>query len=1006
MLSMDIEDKKDLLFFDYIPAVTAVIKKNGEIIYFNKRAAEFFDAENNDFQGFPFVNEKDEEYLLSWIRTEQSTERNSREIQVRVSGENRWVTFKHSSIKFKQYGDCHILTFFDVTSYKETYSLLNIKKKTIKMILKGGSLSFVLNKLSLLVEELLHKQLHTGVMFLDEAKEHLHVAASPTLPRSFINRINGVKYTPTLGSCGPAIFTNKMAICTDIATDRNWESSRDMALEHGIHSSWSFPIIIDNESIGTFSMYHSKPYSPTKFEREVLETCSYIIGLAVERDRRKKVAESYAEQTLGTLSNSIKDIVIFKDQTGNWVETNHALKKNIRAEGYCFSGKSEEELIATFPENKPFFLGIKNLTDDTLHSKQTCRKEISIKSQGRNFIYDFKTAPLPHKKGVLLIGRDVTEKTKIKEELETTKMELENTLKLQKAITCKFEKSGDTFKVTMAKGDGLYNFGLDETKMVNRTLEEIFPANKIVQIKEYLDKVWAGEEILGEDDLNGVYFIASIKPSYKNNMVTEIILSAMDITGFKAIENKLKESRRRYQSLVKNSPDAIYYQNLDGEILEANKASGKITGYKVRELQNMPFQNYVKKEYHESTIYHLRKAIDGIPQRYETSLITKSGESCYLSVTKIPVIENGNVSGVFGIAKDITNEKKIVEELKNTKEQLESFIENTSDAIIIMDLRGTILKVNYAFERTFGWSKTEAKGQNIEIIQQERKYKFNKYVKSMFEGKRMSDCETVCCHKLGHSLEISLTLGAIRDKKGNVIALSSIMRDITDRKKTEDLLRKAEQLAMIGQLAAGVAHEIRNPLTSLNGFLQLINEMLGKNEYIAVMRDELKRIEFITNEFLSLAKPQVKLFQKKDISLIIDGVVKIAGIQAVIKNIVITPEYASVLPLIECDENQLKQVFLNILKNAIESMGSGGQIHIYTKVSKGFVQINVIDYGCGIPEERLKHLGEPFYSTKEKGTGLGLMISKKIITEHKGQLLINSTEGIGTTITVLLPYIQ
>jgi PAS domain S-box-containing protein len=322
-----------------------------------------------------------------------------------------------------------------------------------------------------------------------------------------------------------------------------------------------------------------------------------------------------------------------------------------------------------------------------------------------------------------------------------------------------------------------------------------------------------------------------------------------------------------------------------------------------------------------------------------------------------------------------------------------------------MDLTGTILTVNKAFERMFGWSKSEAEGQNIEIIQRERKHEFKEYVKSVYAGNSLSDWETVRYHKLGHPLDISLTVGPIRDKMGIVIAVSSIMRDITDRKKTEDLLRTAEQLAMIGQLAAGVAHEIRNPLTSLNGFLQLINETLGKNEYIYVMRDELKRIEFITNEFLSLAKPHVKLFEKKNMAHIIDAVVKIAEIQGVLKNVVINTQLERNLPLIECDENQLKQVFLNILKNAIESMEDGGEVLIRSYVLHGFIHIDFKDTGSGIPEYRLKHIGEPFYSTKEKGTGLGLMISKKIINEHKGQLLIDSKEGKGTTISIHLPFI-
>jgi len=910
MLSIHtIDGERELILFDYVPAIIAILNKNGEIIYQNKRATEFFSGELAIDRGLPFVNDDDQYYLLSSLGTENGPGWISKEIPIQNGVEIRWISFQQAPIKLKNDHDCHILTFSDITAYKNLDSLLSIKKQIIQMIVKGGLLPNVLNKLSLLVEEILHKQFHTGVMLLDEGREHLHFAASPTLPPAFIKHFNGFKCYPNAGSCGPAIYNKEMFISTDIAIDKNWEGIRDIALHHDIHSSWSFPIIIDNEPIGTFTMYHSKPYSPSDFEIEVLETCSFLIGLAVERDRSKKAVESYAEESLRTLIHSIEDIVIFKDRKGNWTEINHTIRNILNVGSNCLSDKNEDQLITLFPENQIFFQEIKKLTDTTQKTNQTSQTEMIIYDQGRNLTYDFKTAILKNKKGVLLIGRDITEKTRIKDELVITKMELENTLKLQKAITLKFVKSGNTFKVTMAKGEGLQQYGLDETKMLNRTLDEYYPPDKLAEKKSFLERAWAGEEILYEGEMNARFFIASMRPIYKNDQVTEIVLSVLDINRLKTMEHKLEESEKRYSSLVTNSLDAIYYQDRDGVILEANNVVEKITGYKVQEIVNRNFQQYVNKDYYEHTLFFFGQAIEGSPQRFETALTTKEGGTSYVSVTLIPVFENRSVKGLFGIAKDITPEKKILEELRNTKEKLESFIEHTSDSIIIMDLNGNIKRVNRAFERMFGWSRTEAEGQNIEIIQRDRHFEFQESVKSVYEGKSLSDWETVRYHKFGHPLEISLSVGPIRDKTGEVIAISSIMRDITDRKRTEDLLRKAEQLAMIGQLAAGVAHEIRNPLTSLNGFLQLINEMNEHNEYISVMRDELKRIEFITNEFLSLAKPHVKVFKQKNIESIIDGVVAIAEIQGVLKSVVITTQYETDLPAIECDENQLKRMF-------------------------------------------------------------------------------------------------
>jgi PAS domain S-box-containing protein len=1000
MRAVKLFDEKDLFLFEHIPEITVILTRDGEVIFYNKLALDFFNIDDNGENVFPFTSINDREHLLSCLEAGQDTEIMNNEVQVRVAGEDKWLTFKHSPLKLLEKEDAYILTFSEITSYKNMNSLLKIKKQIIKSIVKGASLSYALNKLSFLVEELLQKKFHTGVMLMDESREYLHVTASPSLPREFLNFIDGVRITPNLGSCGPAIHQNQMFICPDIASHPNWDGFSQIAIQNNILSSWSFPITLDKEPIGTFTMYHFKPYSPTDFEIEVLETCSYLIGLAVERDRSRKLAVSYAEQSLRTLIDSIPDIVIFKSKRGNWIETNQALKDKLSTGDTCLLDKNEDQLITMFPENHLFFKAIKTLTDE---KTQTSQKEVIIYRRGKRYFYDFKTAPIPNEKGFLLIGRDITEKTLMKEKLLIIKGELENTLKLQKTITVKYKKFNNTFIVTMAKGEGLQSFGLSEEKMLGKTVEEIFPNKLLPNIRDFLDRAWAGEALSYEDNLDGVFFIAHVKPVFKDGAVTEIILSGMDITGSKALEQKLRESEKRYHSLVKNSLDAVYFQNSDGIILEANRAFERITGYKTKEILYQSFFKLTNKKNFEENRYHFRKVIDGIPQRYETTLTMKNGKEAYVSVTKIPFYEKGMVTGVFGIAKDITHEKKIVEELSSAKDQLESFIENTSDSIVIMELNGSILRVNRAFERAFGWSKLEAEGQDITIIQRGLNHELGEILKRVYAGEKISDLETTCYHKLGYPLDISLTFGPIRNKRGSVIALSCIIRDVTDRKKTEDLFRKAEQLSVIGQLAAGVAHEIRNPLTSLSGFLQLINESVDQSDYIDVMHDELKRIEFITNEFLSLAKPHVKVFEKKDITLIIEGVVKIAEIQGVLKNVVITTEFEADIPLIHCDENQLKQVFLNILKNAIESMENGGAVSITTKTTDNWLQIDFKDTGCGIPTERLRHLGEPFYSTKEKGTGLGLMISKKIISEHNGQLLIDSKEGKGTTISVLVP---
>jgi PAS domain S-box-containing protein len=240
---------------------------------------------------------------------------------------------------------------------------------------------------------------------------------------------------------------------------------------------------------------------------------------------------------------------------------------------------------------------------------------------------------------------------------------------------------------------------------------------------------------------------------------------------------------------------------------------------------------------------------------------------------------------------------------------------------------------------------------------------------------------------------------------GEKEAVLSIGKDITERKeKTEQMLQKSEKLALLGQMAAGIAHEIRNPLTSIKGFIQLLKSNHPDEEYYTIMLSELDRINAIVSEFLVLAKPNAVVFEERDVKVLIKDVVTLINSQSILNNVQIFSEFDRDLPKIFCAEGQLKQVFLNIFKNAIEAMPVGGNIDVKVELKGDFeISIQIIDQGIGISRERISTLGEPFYTTKEKGTGLGLMTCYRIIESHKGTLSFFSKENEGTTVEIILP---
>ncbi|HZG72792.1 MAG TPA: ATP-binding protein, partial [Chondromyces sp.] len=220
------------------------------------------------------------------------------------------------------------------------------------------------------------------------------------------------------------------------------------------------------------------------------------------------------------------------------------------------------------------------------------------------------------------------------------------------------------------------------------------------------------------------------------------------------------------------------------------------------------------------------------------------------------------------------------------------------------------------------------------------------------------------------------------------------------------LLNKWDKLNAVGQLAAGIAHEIRNPLTTIKGFTQLWGQETH-HQFSGIILSELERIEKIMNEFLILAKPhQETKFENKDVNGLLRETVVFMTPEAMLKNVKITTKFTNNLPLVYCEAEQLKQVVINLVKNAFDALPGGGTIRIETSMKDGFVSMRVVDHGVGIPRDRLPRLGEPFFSNKEKGTGLGLMVSFKIIENHNGNINIESEVGKGTTVEVLLPSVQ
>ena len=250
---------------------------------------------------------------------------------------------------------------------------------------------------------------------------------------------------------------------------------------------------------------------------------------------------------------------------------------------------------------------------------------------------------------------------------------------------------------------------------------------------------------------------------------------------------------------------------------------------------------------------------------------------------------------------------------------------------------------------------------------------------------------------------------------GERVGHAIILRDITESRRTEQQTIESERLNALTLLAAGVAHEIGNPLNSLNIHLQLIEREARKldgakgaelQESVEVARAEINRLDSIISQFLRAIRPTRPQLRPENINTVVEEAVRFFALEIKDRDIVVEQELRSDLPLLELDRDQIKQAFYNVIKNSFEAMKSRGILRIRTDLDESHVIVRFTDTGGGISAENLSRVFEPYFTTKTSGTGLGLLIVRRIVREHGGELSIESSEGKGLTLTIRLPHID
>ncbi len=342
--------------------------------------------------------------------------------------------------------------------------------------------------------------------------------------------------------------------------------------------------------------------------------------------------------------------------------------------------------------------------------------------------------------------------------------------------------------------------------------------------------------------------------------------------------------------------------------------------------------------------------------------------------------------------------------LAQMKTYTENVLESVADGIITVDPQEKMVTWNRRALEILGLPAETLKKKKISEILGLR-------LESLWESEReqgeIRDQEIIFRPSPEQEIPLCLRITPLKDEMGREMGSVILLRDLREIKDLHEKVRRSERLASLGRLAAGVAHEIRNPLSSIRGFAQyFLKRFKGQEEeqsYAAVMVQEVDRLNRVITELLDFARPKVPQRESHLLPEIIDYTLQLLNDELKKRRIEVEKYYEANLPRALVDRDQLSQAFLNLLLNSIESMDQGGKIRLTLKkgISPKTVEVIIEDSGRGIPEEDLEKVFEPFFSTKRKGTGLGLAIVHQIIESHGGEIRVKSALGKGTAFSII-----
>lgn len=479
-------------------------------------------------------------------------------------------------------------------------------------------------------------------------------------------------------------------------------------------------------------------------------------------------------------------------------------------------------------------------------------------------------------------------------------------------------------------------------------------------------------------------------------------LQSIRISERRNSEQALQRSEEKFATAFHCNPDPLSINRFsDGRYVEVNQAFEELTGYKRHEVigKNVKQLGFLMEPEVFQKMYRQIREQGSVPS-FETTIIDRSGE-IRTYIFSVEIIDLDGEPHLLNISKDITERKRTEEALRLSENFFaKAFNANPIAMTLNTFIDGQVIDINDSFCRIMGSSREKILGRTTKQLDFWVEPADLKNVRQLIAIKGSIRDMEFRFRKANGSIWLGLYSAEKVEINGEICILS-LFTDLTAKRQMEIEMSRLDQLNLVGEMAVSIGHEIRNPMTTVRGYLQLLRaktEYVPEIETIDLMIEELDRTNQIISEFLSLAKNKLVELKPMHLNSVLKTIFPLLESKAAIqyKGIILETNH---LPELLLDENEIRQLIFNLVNNGLESIPAGKNVKIRTYQDNGEVVLSIHDQGQGIDKEILEKLGTPFFTTKEQGTGLGLAICYGIATRHNARIEINSS-STGTTFYV------